>query len=178
MKALTLSGQPYIKNVNNRKLINYWWSKTFYNDDHLQRLAGKDIIRPRPGYGLIYYYLINGRVYYVGQTRERSLKWRMTKHQPNYKIGYRYGMKRKMLNASRAGRLSISTKEIPIGQLNDFEIAEIKRYASSRLWNIEHNPYSRFNKQRPLPSRLADILLMAGLVVFVAMMVSILIALL
>ena len=144
-----LKEQPYIKKASYHKLINYWWSKTFYDNDYLRLLAKGCVLEPREGYGLIYYYLINNKVCYVGQTKERSLRWRMTKHQTKHKIGYRYGMKRRMLNANRFKRLSIKTKEVPVDQLDDFEIAEIRKHASRKLWNIEHNKHSRFNKQRP-----------------------------
>ena len=39
--------QPYIKNVRNKKLINYWWSKVFYSPDHLKRMAGKYPLYPQ-----------------------------------------------------------------------------------------------------------------------------------
>ena len=118
--------QPYIKNVRNRKLINYWWSKVFYSPEHLKKMAGKHCLYPRPGYGLVYYYSIGNRLRYVGQTRERSLQWRMTRRQTNGHIGYNYSIKRQMLNAYGAGKLSIATEEVKVADLDRVEAEAIR----------------------------------------------------
>lgn len=137
--------QPYIRNVRNRELINYWWSEVFYSPKHLRKMAGKYPLNPRPGYGLVYYYYIGGRLRYVGQTRERSLRWRMTRRQANRHIGYNYSIKRQMLNAYRAGKLSIVTREVKVADLDKVEREAIEANSRwSKLWNIEHNKY--FNK--------------------------------
>ena len=85
---------------------------------------------------------------YVGQTRERSLKRRMTRRQPNGHTGYNYSIKRQMLNAFRAGILEIQTKEVRVSHLDTTEEHEIKLYSkSNRLWNIEHNKhYRKYNR--------------------------------
>ena len=132
--------QPYIKNSRNKGLINYWWSTVFYNNDNLRRLANGYSLYPRQGYGLIYYYIVGGQLRYVGQTRERSLKWRMTRRQPNGHTGYNYSIKRQMLNAFRSSILEIQTKEVGVSDLDATEEHEIKFYSrTNRLWNIEHN---------------------------------------
>ena len=134
--------QPYIKNVRNRKLINYWWSKVFYSPEHLKKMAGKHPLYPRPGYGLVYYYFIGNRLRYIGQTRERSLQWRMTRRQANGHIGYNYSIKRQMLNAYRAGKLSIVTREVKVADLDRLEAEAIEANAKdNKLWNIEHNEH-------------------------------------
>ena len=140
--------QPYIKNSRNQKLINYWWSQIFYDNANLQRLAGGDRLHPRPGRGLIYYYVVKGQVRYIGQTRERSLKWRMTRRQPGGNLGYNYSIKRQMLNAFRSGSLQIKTREVGLADLNATEEQEIRAHSrSNRLWNIEHNShYKKSNR--------------------------------
>ena len=35
--SLFESKQPYMRNTRNQKLINYWWSKIFYNPERLKR---------------------------------------------------------------------------------------------------------------------------------------------
>ena len=149
LAGLFESKQPYIKNVRNKKLINYWWSKVFYSPDHIKRMAGKYPLYPRQGYGLIYYYFINNRLRYIGQTRERSLQWRMTRRQANGHIGYNYSIKRQMLNACRSGTLKIQTKEIRIADLDRIEEEEIRLHSKKgKLWNIEHNEHHRKTNRR------------------------------
>ena len=140
--------QPYIKNNHNKKLINYWWSRVFYNNDNLEQLAPGCPLYPRQGHGLIYYYIVGDRLRYIGQTKERSLKWRMTRRQANGNMGYHYSIKRQMLNAFRSGILKIQTREVRVGSLDETEEREIKFYSkANRLWNIEHNlNYRRSNR--------------------------------
>ena len=136
--------QPHIRDTRNKRLINYWWSRVFYKTATLSKLANGHPTYPKPGHGLIYYYLVRGKVRYVGKTSERSLKWRMTRRQANGQIGYRYSIKRRMLNAYRCNRLTIKTREVPLANLDTIEKEEIALHAkTSRLWNIEHNQRSR-----------------------------------
>ena len=117
----TGTDQPYIKSVaspGGKKLANYWWSQVFYNNDNLKRLAGKHPVRPRQGCGLVYRYIVKGKVRYVGQTGERSLKWRMTKKQTSGYIGYKPVIKKNLLNAYRAGVLRIETEQLPLSKLD------------------------------------------------------------
>ena len=142
LRGLFEAKQPYIRNVRNKKLIKYWWSKIFYSPEHLKRMANGYPIYPREGYGLIYYYFINNRLRYIGQTREKSLQRRMTKRQSNSHIGYNYSIKRQMLNAYRSGGLKIQTKEIRVADLDRVEEEEIRLHSKNeKLWNIEHNEY-------------------------------------
>lgn len=136
--------QPHfgkIKNKRDRKLLNYWWSKVFYNNDNLQHLVGSHPLYAGRGWGLVYTYVVSGRVRYVGQTRENSLKYRMTKKQTNGRIGYRLGIRRRLLNAYRNGRLEIKTELLPISRLDGREVELIELYGRGGwLWNVEHNP--------------------------------------
>ena len=140
--------QPYIRSVKTpaaKRLVNHWWSKVFYNNDNLQRLAGGGQIYTKPGYGLIYCYVVRGTVRYVGQTRENSLKWRMTKKQASGHLGYRPVIKKNLLNAHRQGALQIKTELVPLAQLDRREQALIAGYSpTNRLWNVEHNPHFQF----------------------------------
>ena len=130
-----------LKNKQAQKLLNHWWSKVFYNNDNLQRLAGGCPLYAGPHQGLVYCYIIGGRVRYVGQTRENSLKRRMTKRQSNNRIGYRLGIRRRLLNAERADRLQITTELLPVAELDRREIELIELYGRQGwIWNVEHNP--------------------------------------
>ena len=136
--------QPHFKDLRNprsKKLLNFWWSKVFYDNDNLKQLAGDCPIYAGYNQGLVYRYIVSGQVRYVGQTRETSLKRRMTKRQKSGHIGYRWGIRRRLLNAYRAGSLRIETEVLPVKDLDRREIELIKLYGrQGRLWNIEHNP--------------------------------------
>ena len=79
---------------------------------------------------------------YVGQTGERSLKWRMNKKQTSGSNGYRPIIKKNLLNAYHRGDLRIKTELVPLGKLDQREQALIAKYGpTNRLWNVEHNPH-------------------------------------
>ena len=118
--------------------INYYWSQAFYKN--LKTFTGDSITYTDYNHGLIYYYLVDGQIRYVGQTREKTLKWRLAKPQENGHTGYNLYIKRNLLQAASEGRLRIETRKIPKSQLNDREKTEIETYApTNRLWNWEHN---------------------------------------
>ena len=120
--------------------INYYWAEAFYKN--LESFTGTNITYTSRSLGLIYYYLVDGQVRYIGQTRENTLKWRMNKPQADGRLGYNLYIKRNMLQAASEGRLSIRTIKVLKSQLDQYEKAEIGAYApTSRLWNKEHNPH-------------------------------------
>ena len=124
----------------NESAINYYWGEAFYKN--LEVLTDNNITYTDRNHGLIYYYLVDGQVRYIGQTRESTLKWRMNKPQADGCIGYNLYIKRNMLQAASGGRLSIRTYRIPQFQLDQYEKAEIEAYApTNRLWNQEYNSY-------------------------------------
>ncbi|MYB39872.1 hypothetical protein F4X86_01075 [Candidatus Saccharibacteria bacterium] len=131
---------PEVKTAGNKKLINLLWSRVFYSDGNLAKVAGRCAIRAEKGWGLVYCYLVDGRPRYVGQTRENSLSWRMTKRQRQGKIGYNYAIKRNLINAYRNGSLSIWTRKVKLAELNQLEKELIEKYGPTcRLWNQVHN---------------------------------------
>ena len=66
----------------------------------------------------------------------------MTRRQANGHIGYNYSIKRQMLNAYRAGKLSIVTQEMKVADLDRVETEAIRANSKdNKLWNIEHNEY-------------------------------------
>ena len=120
--------------------INYYWSEAFYKN--LKIFTGDSVTYTDYNHGLIYYYLIDNQVRYIGQTREKTLKWRMNRPQENGHTGYNLYIKRNLLQAASEGRLRIKTRKIPKSRLNDCEKAEIENYASTnKLWNWEHNQH-------------------------------------
>ena len=134
-------GQPYINNSRPEKLINYWWSEVFYDNQNIKLISRGCEIYPRDGYGLIYYFIIRGQLRYIGKTRERSLKWRLTRRQADGTIGYSYSIKRQLLNSFRENSLRIQTKEVELADLDKTEAREINICSKAyKLWNIEHNP--------------------------------------
>ena len=141
---------PYIESYAKKaeRFINKWWSSVFY-DFKLRGLAGNCRLKPVNGkYGLVYLYIIAGRVRYVGQTTE-SLYWRMTKRQNNDKIGYPLPIKRNLLNAFRDESLSIETEMIRQSHLDKIELNLIRHFApANRLWNQKHNPHFELSNYR------------------------------
>ena len=142
-KAQPPSTEPILPSRNyflmKEESINYYWSRAFY--DHLESFTGNANIYTDHEHGLIYYYIVDDQVRYIGQTRENSLRWRMTRPQAGGQIGYNLFIKRNMLEAASKGGLAITTKVMPKARLNDYERSEIEKYAlANRLWNQEHNP--------------------------------------
>ena len=122
-----------------QKAINHYWSLAFY--ENLEAFTLSSDTYTDESHGLIYYFIIDGRIRYIGQTKGNSLRWRMTKKQDSGCIGYSYRIKRNLLNAVVEGRLKISTKKIPKEQLDNYEISAIRRYGpTNKLWNQKHNP--------------------------------------
>ena len=120
--------------------INRYWSEAFYKN--LDLFVGNNSIYTDRNKGLIYHYLVDDQIRYVGQTKENSLKWRMNKQQTNGQRGYNLFIKRNLLQAASEGRLKIETKKIPRSQLDECEKTEIETYApTNRLWNQDHNQH-------------------------------------
>ena len=108
----------------------------------MEFFTGNNIIHTNRSHGLIYYYLVNGQVRYIGQTRENTLKWRMNKPHDNGHTGYNLYIKRNMLQAASENRLDIKTHRVLISQLDQYEKTEIEAYApTNKLWNQEYNQY-------------------------------------
>ena len=119
--------------------VNHYWSRAFY--DNLEKFTAGAKTSTDQNNGLIYYYVVDDQIRYIGQTRENSLSWRMTKHQSDGRIGYNMHIKRNLLQAASEGRLAITTKAMPKSYLDGYEKAEIEKYApTNNLWNQEHNP--------------------------------------
>ena len=120
--------------------ISYYWGEAFYKN--LESFTGSSITHTDGYHGLIYYYIVDGQVRYIGQTRENTLKWRMNKPQADGRIGYNLYIKRNLLQAAAESRLRIVTRKVLKSQLDQYEKAEIEAYApTNRLWNQEHNLY-------------------------------------
>ncbi len=135
-------GLPYIRSFGPEaeKVIRHWWSRVFY-DPKLRGLAGSFQVKPpNSKYGLIYRYIVNGRVRYIGQTI-KPLYWRMTRPWEGGNIGYPRPVKRNLLNAYRSGSLRIETEVVGRWRLEHREKHLIQHFATKeKLWNQEHNP--------------------------------------
>lgn len=131
---------PEIKNTFNKKLIDKIWGNAFYKTANLRRIAGNCALSAKKGYGIIYFYIIDNQIRYIGQTRERTLKWRMNRPQKNGVKGYNYAIKRNLINAYRNGTLSIRTAIVKKDQLDRCEQQLIEHYGpTNKLWNKIHN---------------------------------------
>ena len=120
------------------KAVNKYWSEAFY--DNLKFFTGSNPTSTYGSFGLIYYFVVNGQIRYIGQTKERGLRWRMTKRQSGGVIGYNYYIKRNLLQAASRDNLVITTKRLPVFRLNQVERSEIRQYGpTNKLWNQEHN---------------------------------------
>ena len=133
---------PDLEDIQNPRLINLLWSRVFHGGHIVQKLASNSVVQTKKGFGLIYCYLINGKVRYIGQTRENNLYWRMTEKQEDGKVGYNDSIRRNLLNAYRRGYLSIQTKLVPLYHLEHYKKGLIEYYApTNHLWNTDHNQY-------------------------------------
>ena len=132
---------PFIKTHKQRRLIDIWWQKIFCDNENLTRIANGNPIRSDWDRGLVYCYLVDGVICYVGKTKQSSLKRRMTRKHPNSKtIGYNYFIKRNMLNAYRKDLLRIGAVEMAISDLDAHEQFCIRLFGQqNRLWNQEYN---------------------------------------
>ena len=126
----------------NRWPVDKYWLEFVRNSKILKKLAVNQPLRTRPGYGLIYIYLINRKVRYIGKTAYGSLIFRLRQKFKNNLVGYHYDIKRCLLNAFWAGQLEIRTEVVALNEINQRETGLINLYARlNRLWNQKHNPY-------------------------------------
>ena len=120
------------------------WQRTFLNEKTLRGISTPNSpLTPSPGYGLIYYYTVAGKLCYIGRTRS-SLIERMRRY------GYSDKMQREILKAYGNNQLEIATKEVRLNLLAQKEKSEINIHSqSSALWNIQDTwPYAAtFNKK-------------------------------
>ncbi len=114
--------------VKRSRLLNSW-------------IKGPTVCK-RPEHGLIYYYLLEDDLRYIGRTRQRLFLNRLRQKFSSGIVGYRYDVKRCLLNAAWQGRLRVKTWEVPEQRLDAVEAELISVHAPHRaLWNIEHNPF-------------------------------------
>ena len=135
-----------------KRFVNRRWKRIFGRDGTLSRLRldPGDRLYTNPGQGLIYFYLVDGRVRYVGQTRARSLKARLTRWRPAGRTGYNFAIKRLMLTAYYQDKLRVKTLLAPIGELDRLEDYYIKAYGQqNKLWNQIKNPGFRLSNYKP-----------------------------
>lgn len=125
--------------------INDYWRIAFYHN--LKSFTLNSEITTDQDNGLIYCFIIDDQVRYIGQTREKTLRQRMTKQQADsHIIGYNDYIKRNMLDAASKGLLKIQTQKIDKSELDNYEISLIQYYApTNRLWNQKHNKH--FSKE-------------------------------
>ena len=148
---------PALENFVNRR-----WKQIFGRSKTLKQLLfrsrslkSRDPLDIRPGKGLVYFYLVDGRVRYVGQTKARSLHRRLMRWQPKIKVGYNFAIKRALLAAYYGQRLQIRTIPCPVNDLSRLEQYYIRRYGPTNyLWNQRHNEryFNKRNYQLDCPS--------------------------
>ncbi len=127
--------------------VNRRWKEIFGRSRTIKKLLFKsqssrarDPLDSRPGKGLVYFYLIDGRVRYIGQTQARSLHRRLMRWRPKIKVGYNFAVKRCLLAAYYGQRLQIRTLPCPVYDLSRLEEYYIRRYGPTNyLWNQRHN---------------------------------------
>ena len=120
--------------IYSREEVNHWWYFIFGNEDCLRSVTTPNApLKPAADHGLIYYYYVDGQLKYIGKTTA-SLSRRMTFYK------YKSHVQKQMLNAFRAQRLTIITKEVAANRLDQMEVNEIRLHSrTNRLWNIQHN---------------------------------------
>ena len=91
--------------------------------------------------GLIYQYLLNGELRYIGKTGMSSIlrRWKR-RFQDSGITGYDYNIKRCLLNAAWQGSLKIKIQKVPVRLLDSREANMIRKHAPfNSLWNRVHN---------------------------------------
>lgn len=135
---------PEIHDSGNEKAVNFFWNRVFYRDNiaHLKHIISGPTQCRKKGYGMVYYYLVNDKVRYVGQTKEKGLYWRMAKGQFGVVKDYNAAIKCNLINAYRSGRLKVQTQIVNLANIDSIQEFLIKRYAPhNNLWNVRHNDY-------------------------------------
>ena len=134
---------PRRRQDNDWKVRSYW-EKLVIQRGLIKQLAKSQKIWTRPGYGLIYRHLVDGKVRYIGQTSRWSLRERLKQRFSNGLVGYDYEIQRCLLNAFWKGAWKIQTEQVELKELEQREKELIRFYARlNRLWNRQHNPYFR-----------------------------------
>ena len=126
---------PSYKTPVLEKFVNRRWKEIFGRSKTLKgllfrsgSLQSRDPLDSRAGKGLIYFYLVDGRVRYIGQTQARSLHRRLMRWRPKIKVGYNFAVKRALLAAYYGRRLQIRTIPCPVADLSRLEQYYIHRY--------------------------------------------------
>ncbi len=128
---------------NSRRAKKYW-EDLVTKGGSVKQLAKNQKIWIRPGYGLIYRHLIDGKVRYIGQTSRWSLRERLKQRFNNGLVGYDYDIQRCLLNAFWKGIWKIKTEQVEIKELDQREEELILFYGHlNRLWNKQYNLYFR-----------------------------------
>ena len=124
----------------NHPSVEHYWNIAFH--DNLEKFTQGSNIDTSKHYGLIYHFIIDGQIRYIGQIRSNTLRWHMTRQRNGNYIGYNDLIKRSLLNAAGRHKLKISTIKVSKVQLEQYEKSEIEAYApTNKLWNQEHNPH-------------------------------------
>ena len=116
------------------------WRKVFHYSN-LEKL--RNIItgptRMKRGRGLVYCYLVKGKVRYVGLVANNFNLKSFKKPLP---ADYVSKVKKAILQAYQQGDLKISTKLVNNAQLEKYKEKIIRQYQKhNKLWNCEHNDY-------------------------------------
>ncbi|MCY4010765.1 MAG: hypothetical protein OXF30_01695 [Candidatus Saccharibacteria bacterium] len=122
---------PEIGDQHDEKFINSLWSRVFGDENNLKTFT-KGTIHNKPKHGLLYCYLVDGKVQYIGHTKENSLIKRFTKMHGNGLLGYKAAIKKRLLNAHRSGRLEIHAKLVKLTEIKKMEAELIRYHATSR----------------------------------------------
>lgn len=132
---------PHVdENKHDRSLINSLWQRIFSNESIIRRIT-KGALTAEKGYGLVYCYFINGKIRYIGKTKDTSFFKRFVPKQID-KLGYKDSIKRNLINAYRMGQLYIEVQPIELKALDKYQKDLIEQYApTNRLWNEKDNKH-------------------------------------
>ena len=125
----------------NRRQVNLCWKILTEQRNLLPYwVEGTPVATSRDD-GLIYQYLLNGNLRYIGKTGMSSIlrRWKR-RFQDSGITGYDYNIKRCLLNAAWQGSLKIKIQKVPARLLDETEAKMIRKHAPfNALWNRVHN---------------------------------------
>ena len=131
---------PHIREDHDRGFINNLWHRIFSNESIIRRIT-KGKLSVDQGYGLVYCYLVNGKIRYIGKTQEASFIQKLLNMQVSGS-DYKDAIKRNLLNAYRVGQLEIQVQAVNSEYIDAYQQKLIERYApTNRLWNEEYNSH-------------------------------------
>ena len=115
--------------ARNEAEVEKCWSLLTKNKGLLKSWTAGPTFSDPQEYGFLYFYYLVDQLRYIGQTHRKHFFGRWSQQFDNGIIGYRYDIKRCLLNATWRGLLRIQTYKVPISLLDGLEAKFIQKHA-------------------------------------------------